>query len=58
MPAKAQSHFRGVRPGDHYMHLQRLTIGASYASYNTLISKQVVPYRICGDTCCPGVSTL
>jgi hypothetical protein len=35
MPAKAQSDFRGVRPEDHYMPLQRLTIGASYASYNT-----------------------
>jgi hypothetical protein len=23
-----------------------------------LISKQVVPYRTRGDTCCPGVSTL
>jgi hypothetical protein len=23
----------------------------------SLISKQVVPYRTCGDTCCPGVST-
>jgi hypothetical protein len=23
---QAQSHFRGVRPGDHYMPLQRLTL--------------------------------
>jgi hypothetical protein len=23
----------------------------------SLISKQVVPYQTCGDTCCPGVST-
>jgi hypothetical protein len=23
---QAQSHFRGVRPGDHYMSLQRLTL--------------------------------
>jgi hypothetical protein len=22
-----------------------------------LISRQVIPYRTCGDTCCPGVST-
>jgi hypothetical protein len=35
MPRIAQSHFRGVRPGDHIMPLQRLTIGASYASYST-----------------------
>jgi hypothetical protein len=35
MPWIAQSHFCGVRPGDHYMILQRLTIGASYASYST-----------------------
>jgi hypothetical protein len=26
MPWIAQSHFRGVRPGDHYMHLQRLNL--------------------------------
>jgi hypothetical protein len=35
MPRIAQPHFRGVRPGDHYMPLQRLTMGAFYASYNT-----------------------
>jgi hypothetical protein len=28
--SQAQSHFRGVRPGDHYMPLQRLTIGISH----------------------------
>jgi hypothetical protein len=32
---KAQSHFRDVRLGDHYMPLQWLTIGASYATYST-----------------------
>jgi hypothetical protein len=32
---EAQSHIHGVRLGDHYMLLQKLTIGASYASYNT-----------------------
>jgi hypothetical protein len=26
MPRIAQSHFHGVRPGDHYMPLQRLTV--------------------------------
>jgi hypothetical protein len=26
MPRIAQSHFHGVRPGDHYMPLQRLTL--------------------------------
>jgi hypothetical protein len=35
IPAKAQSHFRGVGPVDHYIPLQRLTIGAYYASYST-----------------------
>jgi hypothetical protein len=35
MPAKAQPHFHGVRPRDHYMPLQRLTIGASHASYSS-----------------------
>jgi hypothetical protein len=58
MPAKAQSHFHGVRPGDHYMPLQRLTIGASHASYSTIISNQAVPYWTRGDIYCPGVSTL
>jgi hypothetical protein len=24
--SQAQSHFHGVRPGDHYMSLQRLTL--------------------------------
>jgi hypothetical protein len=27
MPAKAQSHRRGVRPGDHYILLQMFTTG-------------------------------
>jgi hypothetical protein len=26
MPAKAQTHFLGVWPGDHYMPLQRFTL--------------------------------
>jgi hypothetical protein len=26
MPQIEQSHFRGVRPGDHYMPLQKLTL--------------------------------
>jgi hypothetical protein len=35
MPAKAQSHFRGVRLGYHYMPLYILTIGVFHASYST-----------------------
>jgi hypothetical protein len=35
MPRIARSHFRGVRLGDHYMHLQMLTIGAFYAFKST-----------------------
>jgi hypothetical protein len=31
MPAKAQSHFHGVRPGDHYMTLQRFIAGVCHA---------------------------
>jgi hypothetical protein len=31
MPAKAQSHCHGVRPGDHYMSLQSFTIGVCHA---------------------------
>jgi hypothetical protein len=32
---QAQSHFHGVTPRNNYMHLQRLTIDASHASYST-----------------------
>jgi hypothetical protein len=58
MPVKAQSHFHGVRPGDHYMPLQRLTIAASYAAIVPLISKQAVPYQSRGGTYCPRVFIL
>jgi hypothetical protein len=42
---------------------RRVTTSNSHSSEQgthpiaSLIIKQVVPYRTCGDTCCPGVST-
>ena len=56
----------GVRPRDHYMPLQRFTMGCTPNSHSSeqgtlptasLISKQVIPYRTRGGTYCPRVST-
>jgi hypothetical protein len=58
MPRIAQSHFRGVRPADHYMHLQMLTIEHLMLPTVPVISRQVIPYWTCGGTCSPGLSTL
>jgi hypothetical protein len=38
MPAKAQSHYHGVRAGDHYMSLQRFTIGVCHVLLQFLLT--------------------